>query len=247
MTDQPDLGEQALDKVAELAIKSQLDQAEHVEVDIRTNPINLMQGKVESVNIAGKGMVIKQELRVETIQVEASSVNVNPLKALTGQVELTQPAGAEAKILLTEADLNRALQSDYLRRKMQSLEISVQQSTCRVDLGQAVLKLLDDGKIALDATIVLPEQAEEKQIMAVVIPSVQDNGHRIDLEIVSAEGKGLSLEFITALFQEIVTFLDFRNFDLDGISMQLQRIIVQPQELLIHATTVIEKIPEIAE
>ena len=55
MIGEPDLGEQALSKVAEVGISSQLDEVEDLDVDIRTNPLQLMQGKVESVKIAGEG------------------------------------------------------------------------------------------------------------------------------------------------------------------------------------------------
>lgn len=245
MNREPDIGEQALDKAAEIAISSQLDHVEQVSVDVATNPGKLVQGKVDSVNVAGKGMVFKQELRIENLEVEAGAVNINPFKALIGQMELTQPADAQAQIVLTEADLNQALSSEYLRRKITGLEVSVQGKSHHVDLQQVSLELVGSGKMALDVTLALPESAEQKQLQAVVIPTLKDDGNRIDFEILSAECQGMSLEFVTALFRELMSLLDFRNFELDGFSLQLKRLEVVRGKLLIDATTVIEKIPEV--
>jgi hypothetical protein len=78
----PDLGEQALSKVAEAGIASQLDAVEDIDVDIRTNPGKLVQGKVDSVTISGKGLVMKQDLRMETLEVNIDKVEINPLRDL---------------------------------------------------------------------------------------------------------------------------------------------------------------------
>src|SRR5512141_25193 len=113
MSNPPDIGEQALDKVAEVAITSQLDEVEQVNIDIRTDPIKLVQGKVDSVAITGEGMVMKQDLRVDSVEVNTGAVAIDPLKAVMGQIELTQPANAKAQLTLTEQDINRALASGY--------------------------------------------------------------------------------------------------------------------------------------
>ncbi len=43
----PDIGEQAISKAAEIAIDSQLDRVDDLDVDIKTNPLDLAQGKLE--------------------------------------------------------------------------------------------------------------------------------------------------------------------------------------------------------
>ena len=243
MTDQAGLGKQALDKVAEMAIKSQLDHVEHVDVDVKAEPLDLLQGKVDSVSIEGTGMVMKQALRVEALKVNADSMSINPLKALTGEIELTQPTNAQAQILITEADLNRALASDYLLRKMQGLKISVQGEGKTVDIQKAEIHLPGDDKLALNVALLVQESGDRPEFSAVAIPSLKEAGQKIDLKLISAEGQDLSIDFATALFNEVIELLDLRNFELDGISLQLQSLIVQKGTLLLQAATTIEKLP----
>ncbi|HEY9643609.1 MAG TPA: DUF2993 domain-containing protein [Coleofasciculaceae cyanobacterium] len=241
--DKPDLGEQALSKAVELGITSQLDEVEGLDVDIRTDPLKLVQGKLDSVAIAGEGMVMKQDLRVESMELNTSSVSINPLSIAFGKVELTQPTDATAQIVLTEADLNRALSSDYLRQKMQNLELRIQNRPVAIDVQQAILGLPGDDRFSLSASIWLQETQETKQFSAVAKPSVQDNGQRIALEILSAEAQGLSLDFATALFEKLMELLDLRNFELEGISLQLEKLNAYKGKLLLHAFTVVQQIP----
>ncbi|MGA9379223.1 MAG: LmeA family phospholipid-binding protein [Phormidium sp.] len=48
---QPGLGEQVLSKATEIGLSTQLDEVEELNVDIRTNPIQVMQGELESVSM----------------------------------------------------------------------------------------------------------------------------------------------------------------------------------------------------
>lgn len=243
MNGEPDLGEQALSKVAEVAISSQLDEVEEINVDIRTDPLKLMQGKVDSVSIAGEGMVVQQDLRVEAVEVTTGAVAINPMSAVFGQIELTQPADAQAYVVLTEQDLNRALASSYLREKMQDLAIQLHGKSLTVALQQAELHLPGEGKLEINAQMLIRETGEMKQFSAIAIPTVQDNGQRIDLEILSAEGEGLSVDLMSALFLDIVELLDLRNFDLGGMTLQLHELAIQPGKLLLKTTTTIEQFP----
>jgi hypothetical protein len=241
--DKPDLGEQALSKVVEAGIANQLDAVEQMEVDVRTDPLKLVQGKVDSVSIAGEGMVTNQNLRLESVEITTGTVAVNPLSAVLGKVDLTKPTDAEARIVLTEADINRALRSDYLREKMQNMELRVQAQPVTIDIQQAELRLPNSSQIALTASIFVQETGETKHLSAVAIPSIQDDGQRIALEISSAEAKGLSLEFATALFKKILELLDLRNFDMPGVSLRLKQLSVEEGRLLLQALTKVKQIP----
>lgn len=243
MINEPDLGEQALGKVAEIALKSQLDDAEQIAVDIRTDPLKLVQGKVDSVAISGEGMVMKQELRAEAVEINTGAVAIDPFKAIAGQIELTAPTNAEAQILLTEADLNRALDSDYLRNKLKNIEMQVRGEPVVIDIQQAHIGLPGDEQVALDVDLLLHGANEVQGFSALAKPLIKENGHRIDLEVISAEGRGISLEFITALFERVEEVLDLRSFDLGGMTLQLKNLVAQKGKLVLQAVTTIEQLP----
>jgi LmeA-like phospholipid-binding len=240
---EPDLGEQALSKVAEVGIASQLDEVEEINVDVRTDPGKLVRGEVDSVAISGKGLVMKQDLRAETIEVKTDKVAINPLSAVFGNIELTRPTDAEAKIVLTEADINRAFSSNYLQSKLHGLRMEVEGHPVTVDVQEATITLPGDNKFAIAADFLLREQDEVKKLSATAIPRIQENGYRISLELLSAEGQGLSGELIAAIFEQLTALLDLRNFDIPGISLRLHQLDIPEGRLVIHATTQIEQIP----
>lgn len=70
------LGEQAIDKVVEIAISSQLDESESLSVNVETQPMQLAQREVDSVTIDGEGLVLKQDLRVAQLQVKVNDISL---------------------------------------------------------------------------------------------------------------------------------------------------------------------------
>lgn len=243
MPDNPDLGEQALSKVVELGLASQLDEVEDINVDIRTDPGKVMQGEVDSVAIDGKGMVMQQDLRMEEIRVKAGHVAINPLKAVFGELELTHPADATAQIVLTETDINRALRSDYLRDKLCGLTIDVDGQTVTADIQRAEMHLPGDGTFVVDAAFLLRESGEVKQISATAKPHLEAQGQRIELEILSAQGRGLTSSLANALLQELTQLLDLRNFDMPGMTLRLHKFEANKEQLILHAQTTLEQLP----
>ncbi len=244
MTDNgPDLGEKALSKVAELGISSQLDEVEDLNVDIRTNPGKLVQGQVDSVTVEGKGMVMQGDLRVETLEVNTGTVAINPLGVMFGNLELTQPADAEAQIVLTQEDINRAFNSDFIQEKLYGLKMEVEGKPVTVDVQQAVMELPGDNQFVINADFKVRETGEIKKLFVIAVPKVEASGHRIGLEILEAKGEGLTPEFAGAIIEQLTALLDLRNFDLPGMTLQLHRLEPQQGKLVLHAATTIEQIP----
>jgi hypothetical protein len=239
----PDLGNQALSKVVEIGIASQLDVVEEIDVDLRTNPGNFIQGKVDSIEISGKGLVVKQDLRMDSIQINTDRVSIDPLSALFGNIELTHPTDAEARIVLTEADINRAFSSDYMHRKLNGLKMDVDGQPVTIDIQSANLDLPGQNKFVISATFLMRESNEVKKMSATAIPQIQEDGNQISLEILAAEGEGLTLKLVMVIFEQLTALLDLRNFNIPGISLKLRQLEAQTGRLVILANSQIEKMP----
>jgi LmeA-like phospholipid-binding len=237
------LGDRALNKVVEIGIASQVDLVESIDVDLHTNPLDLMQGKVESIEIASTGMVVKQDLRIETLEIDTDRVSINPFSAIFGNIELTHPTQAEARIVLTEADINRGFSCDYVRDKLQGLQMEMDGQPVTIDVHSATLDLPGENKFAISATFEIRESGEIKKMSATAIPHIDENGNRISLEILAAEGQGLTLKLVLVIFEQLTALLDLRNFDIPGVSLQLERLEAQAGRLVIHAKTQISQIP----
>lgn len=239
----PDLGEQALSKVAEVGIASQLDEVEELNVDIRSNPLKVIQGEVDSVAIEGKGMVVNEDLRMETMEIKTSSVSIDPMKAMFGNLALTHPTDAEARIVLTESDLNRAFNSDFLRPKLRNLKMQMNGKQITLDIQEAYVQLPGEGKLALESKFLVQESSEVKEMASVVVPKLIKNEQRIELEILATESEGLTTELATAVLEQLTTLLDLKNFEIPGMTLQLKQFDVEKGQIVMFANTRITEIP----
>jgi len=240
----PDLGKEALNKVAEVGLSSQLDDVEELHVDVKTDPMKLMSGEVESVEIEGKGMVMEKDLRVEEMQVETGHVAVNPMKAVFGSLELAHPTDATVHVTLTEADINRAFNSEYIQDKLQNLEVDVNGDRLIVDTQRVEFGLPGNGTVALKTDVKLRNTGETRHTAFTVTPTMEPGGQQVVLENVQYEpGQELSPELTSALLATARELLDLRNFELEGMDLRLKHMDVQPGRLLLEAEARVEKIP----
>ena len=242
--DNQGLGEQALNKVAEVGLASQLDEVENLDVDIQTDPFKLMQGQVDSVTIEGEGMVMQGDLRVEEMDMQMSDVAINPLSAAFGKLELTKPTQGSARVVLTEADINRAFNSEYVRNQLQNQQIQINGQPMAIDPQQVDFRLPGEGKVALNATVVLRQTSETKQVAFTAVPRVSANGETVSLEDVQyGEGEEISPELTKALVDQTSKILNLSNFDLEGITLKINTLEVEAGKLTLQAEAYVEQIP----
>jgi hypothetical protein len=238
------LGEQALSKLAEAGISSQLDEVDDVEVDIATDPFKLAQGELDSVAFEGRGMVMEKDLRMEEIHLQTGEVGVNPLSTVFGNVELTHPTEATAQVVLTEGDINRAFNSDYLQQKLQELEVSVDGKPTKIHVHQVEFSLPGDDKIFLQASVELEQSGETKQVAFTTTPRVSNDRHQVLLENVEYdEGEGLSPELTEKLLEQASELLDLRNFELEGMNLRLRKLDVAQKQITLLGDAQIEQFP----
>jgi LmeA-like phospholipid-binding len=239
-----DLGEQALSKIAELGIANQLDEVEDINVAIKTDPLKLVQGEVESVSIEGKGMVMQKDLRMEEMSLQADAIAINPLSAVFGNIELTRPTQATATVVLTEADINRAFNSDYIRSKLQNLQMTVNGKPTQVDTRQVEFQLQDDRRVRLTAEVVLANTGETHQIAFLAVPRVQSDQQKVVLDDVEySQGEGLSPELTEAMLAQAQSLLDLRNFELKGTKLILKQLDIESGKLTLSGDAFIEEFP----
>jgi len=238
------LGEQAIDKVAEIAIASKLDESETLSVTVDTDPGQLAQGSVEAVAVEGKGLVMQQDLRVEDLQIHIKDIAVNPLTAMFGKIELNGPAFGTARAVLTESDLNRAFTSEYISRKLNNLKVTVDGKLLTIDVQTMECQLLQTGKIAINAEVLVRETASTEKIYFTAKPQLEAGGWAISLQDVEyPENKEFSPEFTAALADKAGEVLNLRNFELEGMSLRIQQLNVEAGLLTLQAEAKVEKFP----
>lgn len=239
-----DAGEQALSKAAEAGLSSQLDEVENMNVDIRTDLGKVVQGELDSVSVNGKGMVMQKDLRAQEMNVQTGKVAINPATAVFGRIELKHPVDADTHVVLTEQDINRAFNSEYIRDKLQNLDVKVDGQPATIDTQRVEFRLSGDNKIGLSADISLHETGETQQVSFTAVPRTHGDGQSISLEDVQyAGGQEISPELTTALLDKASELLDLRNFELEGMSLRLKGLDVQKGSMTLQAEAHVEQIP----
>jgi hypothetical protein len=242
---EPNIGEQALSKAAEVGLSTQLDEVEKLEVDIRTDPGKMLQGELESVEIKGEGLVMQKDLRAEELQIKTGNIAINPLSAAFGKIELTRPTDAEANVVLTEQDMERAFNSEYIHDKLQNLDVNVNGQPLTINTQRVQFSLPGEEKIDLKAEILVKETGETKQVAFSTVPRLSPGGEKISLEDVQyAEGQELSPDLTAALLDRANELLDLRNFELQGMSLRLKGFDIQKGRLTLQSQARVEKFPE---
>lgn len=240
----PDLGEQAVSKVAELGIRSQLDEVESLEVEVATDPLKMMSGAVDSVGIEGEGMVMKQDLRIEKMELNTGAVAINPLSIAFGKIELAHSTEAQTIVTLTETDINRAFNSEFVREKMQNLQVRVDGELATVDLQTIRFELPGNGKVSLSTDVILQSNQERKHVTFTAVPTISQSGQQVNLEHVEySDNQELSPELTEALLNQAKELLNLRNFELEGMSFQLKRLNAQKGKLILESEAIVHEFP----
>jgi LmeA-like phospholipid-binding len=242
MPNNPGLGEQALNKAAEVGITSQLDEVENLDVEVKTDPLKLIQGEVDSVKIEGEGLVMQNSLRVEELQMQVKDVAINPLSVAFGKIELTKPTQGSAKVVLTEADINRAFNSDYIRNKLQSKKIDISGQPVAISLEDVDFRLPGNNRVELKANV-KKDNNENHKVAFSAVPTVSKGGKVINLEEVEyPEGEDIS-SITKPLVDATSEILNLDNFDLQGMELKIKGLYPEVGQLVIAAEAYVEQIP----
>ena len=237
-------GEQAINKIAEMALVSQLGEVEGLEVQINTDLSKLAHGEVECINIKINGVALQQDLTLEELQLEINQVTVKPLSALLGKIKLTKPAEGIVRIVINEDSLNRAFNSKSFDKYLHQSKSFVDDKQQRIHVQQVQCFLLADGNIAFNSKLILDETQETKLVAFTAIPCIANNGEKIVFQNVDyLEGKEIAPELTAALITQMSEFLSLRKFEQKGMLLRIQQLEVTVGKLTLQATAYIEQFP----
>lgn len=246
MPHEPRLEEQALSEAAEVTLSTQLDEVENIDVDVRTDLLKIIQGQADSISIAGQGLVMQKGIRVHEMELHTNSISVNPLSAIFGQIELNQPVDATVRLVLTEQDINRAFNSDYVLSKLQSLEVNVEGQIVTLEPQQLELHLPGGGKMEFSGTIQLHEMGITRQLGFSALIHPRTSSQPLLLEAFHCtQGEGISLELAIAFINKARELVNLPYFDVEGMALRIKELEVEEGSLTLHTEAYIKQLPEL--
>lgn len=229
------LSEQALNKAIEVGLASQFQEAENIEVEIHSEPLQLLQGEVESVRVEGQGIVTPQDFRIEEVILNSDHVAINLLKTALGSPKLEYLEDTSVGITLTEADLNRILGSDYLIREISPLTITTVDKKLTLAWRNGSIQLLDKQQIYVEGELVVSFQQRHRTVIFGLTFRLSQAGKEISL--VTGEyryGTDLPLEITTILLTEINRLLQIRELEIAQLQIAVAHIEIQKKALVMQ-------------
>ncbi|MEM9216963.1 MAG: DUF2993 domain-containing protein [Cyanobacteria bacterium P01_F01_bin.150] len=236
-----DLGERMLNTVASQAIRHLFTSSESVEVNISCEPSSkLLQGSIDSFKMKGNGLVIRSAFQVAEMVFQTDVVSIDTSALLSGQLRLKMPTQAIAQVVLTEDAINKAFEAELVQQRLQRVEL---ESLTGLSGGEPVtfesvkVQLHANNGVTITALTDLPNKKAVpigiKAILAVekrrriMFKDAQFTGDQVPPEL-QATSRILSEGLITVLNGMV----DLDRFDLDGVSMRVNRLETQDKTLV---------------
>ncbi|KOP27739.1 hypothetical protein AMR41_03475 [Hapalosiphon sp. MRB220] len=245
MSQERKIEENLLSQAAENTLSKQLDEAEKIDVDVQTDLLKIVQGQADTVSFAGEGLEI-QEVRIQEIKVQTDKISVNPLSAIFGQIELDQPVNTKARIVLEEADINHALTSEFVRSKIQYLNLIVDGEIVSLQPEKIQLSLPGNNIIQIDALVQIKEPENTAQIgfTAVFSPRTLDKPILMK-NFNCTQGEGISLNVVVAFLNKIKELINLPYLEFNHVWFRILNIEVQKGSVVFLIEAKMKQIPKI--
>lgn len=245
MSDKQNLEGQIVSQVAERTISNQLETAEQIDIYVETDILKIVQGQANAVTVAGQGLVTKQNIRVQEIQLKTDTLSINPVSILFGQAQLDRPLNLSARVTLTEADINSALASDFTRKFTQSYDLDVDGEIVNLKLQEIQIFLPGDSRLECKGKVLIHEKGETRPLgfLAKICPRTSKQPLRLE-SFHCHEGEGISLELVVAVMQKFKELLNLPFFTWDGINIRIKDMDIQQGSLIILLDANVRQIPD---
>ncbi len=251
MTPSNDLGERMLNTVVSQSIRHLFTQSEAIDVAIRCHPASkLLQGSIDSFKMQGRQLVIRKDFQVQEMSFETDAVAIDFGSVLAGKIRLKQPTQAVAQVVLSESGLNHAFQAELVQKRLQNLdapELTNLSGGEPVSFSDVKLQLLPDNQLKIFAKTELPNGTVPISLSATLAVErrrrILFQNPQFEADAVPADLQGVA-NVLSMTFAEILNnMVDLDRFDLDGVTMRINRLETQGQNLIFSGYAQIEHFP----
>ena len=234
-----------VDQVAENAIRSRLVDVESLAVRVDNGPsYQLLQGRIDRLRIAGRGVVPRPGLRIAVAELETDLIDLDFGSLRRGEVVLDEPLQGALRLVLTEADLNAFLSSPAIAQQLSGINIgslnpAQARERNRYKLRNPAVKFLpDESGLLVDnrlrVTVDLEDlvQVETLQIEAEVSLNVSE-GDRLTLinPTLTVNGVPAPPQLVSSLLGNVNDRLSLQQLERRGIMIRVISFAIQPEDL----------------
>lgn len=217
------------DQLAAGVIRDRLYQADVLDVRIDNVPtFQLVEGRVDRVRLAGRGVYLVPELRIETIDVETDPIDLDLAALQSGDLALDEPIQSAAHLTLTTEDLNVLLRSERVQTLLDDLRFSLPGATereaNRYGLANPQIEFLADNRLRI--TVDLEDRVQAEKVSTFVESGFEVvDGHQLVLldPTVVIDDQAVPQPLINTFIEGIGPDLTLKQFeDVNVIARVLQ-------------------------
>ena len=247
-----DWGEQMLNTVAGKTIRHLFTRSESVDVSVRCYPSSkLLQGSIDSFKMSGRGLVIRKQFRAEEMSFETDAVLLDFSSVLKGQINLKQPTQAIAQVVLTETDINESFKAELVRKRLENLStpaLSELSGGEPISFTDVQVQLQPNNGLRLFAKANLPSHGLIP-ISLISTLAVERRrrllfeNFRFEPDAVPESLREMSQKLTTAMAEILNNMVDLDRFNLDGVTMRINRLETQGKRLIFSGYAQIDRVP----
>ncbi|MFB2974520.1 DUF2993 domain-containing protein [Aerosakkonema sp. BLCC-F183] len=253
-----------VDSVAQNVIRSRMEKVEQLQVRVDNAPSHqLIQGKVERVRIAGRGLWVTPDFRIAALEMETDPLNLNiqrlrqrsersPVEGNQSQTlpsgALRQPIQAGLRFVLTQDDVNKLLASPTVTARLRNLgsgflgNMGGQQAQA-YEFVNPRIEFLADNRVRFQVALQEKGEGGDKQTNPKQLNLKVESGlgvvsgHQIQLisPTASINDSALPAFLIGPIAETISEQFDFRKLEDAGITARLLQLNIKPQQMEIAA------------
>ncbi len=247
-----DWGEQMLNTVVSKTIRHLFTQSESVDVSVRCYPSSkLLQGSIDSLKMSGRGLVIRREFRAEELSFETDAVSIDFSSVLKGQFNLKQPTQAIAQVVLMEDDINNSFKAELVRKRLENVSIP---ALSELTGGQPIsftdvqVTLQPKNQLRLFAKAELPKHGLVPISMSSTLAverrrRVLFQNSQFEPEDIPESLREISQKLTAALDEILNNMVDLDRFNLDGVTMRINRLETHGKKLIFSGYAQIDRVP----
>jgi hypothetical protein len=187
-----------------------------------------------------------QDVRVQELELQTDNLEINPLSAIFGKIELNHPVNANARLVFTEADINQAANFILFRQKFSKFDLNINGNTTTLKLESIQICFPESGKLKVIGKVQIQKQENPSLIgfEAVIRPRSEEKPIIIE-SFVCTEGEGFSLDFIAAFIQKIEDLTQLPYLKLEDFTFRIQKMVVEKGRMTLLIQLLLKNIPSI--
>jgi hypothetical protein len=232
------------DIVVENAIRSRFEEIEQLDVRIDNAPSHqITQGKLQRVRIASRGLQLTSDLRISTLELDIDQIDVDLQALLQKEPEASpdlfrKPLQAGVRLVLTEDDINQALQSPKVTARIsQSLESFLKRLPGAAEQDYELLstkvQFLGENRLAIQLQLQNTDTKEEQ--LKIRLETGLEVENRMSLKLieplVSINDTQIPPLLVAGLKAIVKDFTDLSKLNDSGIFVRLLKLEISSNEL----------------